>query len=56
MVGELGMLERDVSVLGSEARSFRLEVQVIHYTKLEERRPDLVVANAGFAKLFTVAM
>ena len=41
MVGELGMLERDVSVLGSEARSFRLEVQVIHYTKLAERRPHV---------------
>jgi hypothetical protein len=41
MVGELGMLERDVSVSGSEAKSFRLEVQVIHYTKLEERRPHV---------------
>jgi hypothetical protein len=49
MMAELGMLERDVSVLGSEARSFRLEVQVIHYTGLAERRPHVerVLAETG---------
>ncbi len=41
MVAGLGMRESDVSLPGSDARGFRLGVQVIHYTGLAERRPHV---------------